>query len=499
MPERPPNILWYCTDQQRFDTIGALGNPHVHTPNLDRFVAEGVAFTHAYCQSPICTPSRASFLTGMYPSAIHANGNSVAHFADARPLVTKRLVEAGYDGGLVGKLHLAQPRSGIEPRVGDGYRFFRYSHSPRDNWPAGEHHYADWLREQGHDARALLGDTRDPDYLSLVKKFSFGGLYTPSADQDNVPPALHQTTWCTEMSIEFIQAARPADQPWILCVNPFDPHPPYDPPWEYFRRFDPASLPGPHFQPSDLVHQRRLADAGVDFQTAARPPEEFEARTMQAAYYAMIEQLDEQFGRLLDGLEATGEAEHTVVIFTSDHGESLGDHGLTLKGCRFFDGLTRVPLMWRWPGRFRSNLQASALVELTDIAPTLLELAGLSPPTWMEGRSLLPILAGQAAADRHRDFVRCEYYDALPLGSGSFATMYRDARWKLNVYHDTGAGELYDLEADPYEFQSLWDDPAHGAIKADLLQKSFDATARAIDWGPPRVTPYAQAAGHPTA
>ena len=174
----------------------------------------------------------------------------------------------------------------------------------------------------------------------------------PTPERDNVPPELHQTTWCTERAIDFITGDRDPDTPWFLSVNPYDPHPPYNPPWEYYRRYDPSALPGPLFRPSDLETQGRLTRAGVDFQSESQHPDDFRAREVQAAYYAMIELVDEQFGRLLDALEAAGQAENTVVIFTSDHGESAGDHGLTQKGCRFFDGLTRVPLIWRWPGRF---------------------------------------------------------------------------------------------------------------------------------------------------
>ena len=133
-----PNILWICTDQQRFDTIGALGNPHVRTPNIDRLVAEGVAFSHAFCQSPICTPSRAAFLTGMYPSTIHACTNGNDYWADSAPLVTKLLADASYDCGLAGKLHLAGAHIRIEPRPNDdGYRVFHWSHHPADDWLAG--------------------------------------------------------------------------------------------------------------------------------------------------------------------------------------------------------------------------------------------------------------------------------------------------------------------------------------------------------------------------
>ena len=480
MTNRGPNVLWYCADQMRGDAIGALGNPHVHTPNLDRLVREGVAFTTAYCQSPICTPSRASFLTGKYPSTIHVNTNGNAYFPPNETLVTRRLADAGYDCGLVGKLHLAGAAYGREPRVDDGYRSFQYSHAPRDNWQLG-HDYADWLREQGVE----------PSEVLTVKTNLFGDLMEPSPEKDNVPAHLHQTTWCSEKAIEFI--SEPREGPWLLSVNVYDPHPPYNPPWEYYRRFDPESLPGPLFRESDLEHQGTTL-AKVDFQSRPRRPEEFRGKESQAAYYAMIELVDEQLGRILDVLERTGQREDTVVIFSTDHGEALGDHGLTQKGVRFFDGLTRVPLIWSWPGQFEAGLQSDALVELTDIAPTLLELADLRIPERTQGRSLLPILTGRASPGHHRDFVRAESYDSFNLPNHTWGTMYRDRRWKLNLYHGDGnellAGELYDLERDPHEFTSLWDDPAHQAIKLELLQKSFDASIRALDYGPKRVMPY---------
>ena len=383
----PPNILWYCTDQQRFDTIGALGNPHVHTPNFDRLVREGVAFTHTYCQAPICTPSRASFLTGRYPSAVGVNGNGNPWFPQEETLVTRRLADVGYECGLVGKLHLAGAYLGREPRVDDGYSFFQYSHAPRDDWSRG-HDYADWLREQGADAAGLLAVAPVPH-----------GLAEPTSTDDNVPPRLHQSTWCSDRAIDFIAANQ--ERPWLLSVNPYDPHPPYDPPWEYYRRFDPDTLPGPHFQDSDLDHQRSLAEAG--FQTEPMTPDEFDGaggRKAQALYYAMIEQLDDQFGRILDMLERTGQRENTVIVFMSDHGEALGDHGLAHKGCRFFDGLTRVPLIISWPGHLESDLRSDALVELLDVAPTLMELAGLPTPPEMQGRSLVPILSGRTCSGR---------------------------------------------------------------------------------------------------
>ena len=487
MTRSRPNILWLCTDQQRFDTIAALGYPGVSTPSIDALVARGTAFAHAYCQSPICTPSRGSFLTGCYPSRVHAPRNGNSHFpASAPPLVTRLLADAGFHCGNIGKLHLSSNFRRIEPRVDDGYAVYEHSFAPRDDWAKG-HDYADWVRSKGH----VLGD--------LIQNV------------DGVPADLHQTTWAAERSIGFVSAN--VDRPWLLCVNFYDPHPPFNPPKTYRDMFDPAEMPGPHFQPGDIAAQDALAS--VDFQSRSRDPSELDinhpilpkslrpaetepagrspgerdAKTLIAAYYAMIKLIDDQIGRILSALDATGQRDDTIVLFTSDHGEMLGDHGLIQKGCRFYEGLVRVPLIWSCPGLIGEAVVSDALVELTDLAPTLLELAGQPVPGHMQGRSLAPILRGQADPQVHRDFVRCEYLDALDLPDASLATMYRDRRYKLVNYHRHGSGELFDLKNDPWEHRNLWDHPDHQSVRARLVQASFDATICAADLGPARIGP----------
>ncbi len=467
--EAKPNILWICTDQQRYDTIGILGNPHIRTPNIDRLVEKGTAFLNAYCQTPICTPSRASFLTGMYPSTVHACLNGNDYWSDAAPLLPYMLSDSGYDCGLVGKLHLAGTYNRYEPRKNDGYRYFKWSSSPIDMWEKG-HDYADWLKKKGYSLKDFATLPNGDKYIDI---------------EPGIPGPLHQTTWCADEAIHFIE--KEAKSPWLLSVNPYDPHPPFNPPKEYLDRFDIDKMPGPHFRESDMANQERLGK--VDFQTFVKHPDEFNGKAIQAAYYAMIELIDENVGRIVAALEKSGEIENTIIIFMSDHGESLGDHGLVLKGCRFYDELTRVPLIISWPAKFKQNLRCPALVQLNDIMPTLLQSCGMDIPERVQGKSLLPILRGEKDPETHRDRIHCEYYRTLnpewrPHFEGSYGTMIRNERFKLSVYHGHEEGELYDLIEDPHEFVNLWDEKDYRDIKYTLMRQSFDDLAFAVDLGP---------------
>lgn len=487
-----PNILWFCTDQQRFDTIAALGNTHINTPNIDALIKRGTAFTKTYCQSPICTPSRASFLTGKYPSSTHVYRNGNETFPSGERLVTKMFADAGYDCGLIGKLHLSAAHR-LEIRPDDGYRAFYWSHHPTPDYPVG-HDYAEWLEQE-------KGVCPQEVYTGITNFCGAG-----------VPEEYHQTTWCAERAISFISEDRKPDHPWLLSVNCFDPHPPFDPPANYLERYDPQDMPHPAFRTEDIARNRKFEQ--VDQQSkvaidptqsktseqdiplaerAARayePPLEFDGREVKAAYYAMIELIDHQFGRIVQTLEETGQLDNTIIVFMSDHGEMLGDHGLIYKGCRFFEGLVHVPLVISWPGHFEEGLKSDGLVELVDVAPTLLESAGLDVPAGMQGMSLKPVLDGAANASKLRDHVICEYRDAVAMPNASNGSMYFDGRYKIILYHGLGFGELYDLRTDPDEFDDLWDEPSCLEMRQSLLHKHFDAMMASISAGPERIAKY---------
>ena len=489
---RRPNILWYCSDQQRWDTIGALGQPHIATPMLDELCAGGVAFRRAYTQSPICTPSRASFLTGRYPASHHVYRNGNAWFPAQEKLVTRLFADAGYDCGLVGKLHLTAAKY-YEKRPDDGYRVFHWSHHPHPDFMRG-HDYENWLRHE--------------------KKVDPVALYGPhnAFCAPGVPAEYHQTTWVSEMAIRFITEQR--EGPWMLSLNPFDPHAPFDAPPEYLARVDAESLPMPLFRDSDI--ERQKAFVAIDQQTkvavdprlrrkvaavvetehdlvASAPPQAYDALEVKAHYYAMIMLLDDQLRRIVDVLRDTGQLDNTIIVYMSDHGELLGDHGLILKGCRFFDGLVRVPLIFSWPGELRAGLRSDALVESVDVAPTLLEAAGLEVPRSMQGRSLLPLMRGQADPHHHKPAVVSEFKDSIggpQHADHSHGSMVFDGRYKSVVYHGHRIGELYDTQADPGEFDNLWDDPAARELKLDRLKFHLDAMMATVSAGPERSVAY---------
>ena len=470
----PPNILWICTDQQRYDTLGAFGNSYARTPVLDSLATEGTAFSNAFCQSPVCSPSRASFLTGRYPRTTGCRQNGQTIPKD-EILVSKLFKEAGYRCGLAGKLHLASCSDGkVEERTDDGYDDFFWSHHPQPDWP--ENAYTQWLAEKGKSWGELQGEDLSP--------------YVKSG-----PPAeFHQTTWCAEKTVEFIRGN--AGKPWFFSFNCFDPHHPFDPPADYLELFPAAGMPLPSVHPEE--GSRQTSFQKLDREWAHNCPGEFhvgamtddDRRQVYAAYMAMVSLIDDQVGRILDALRETGQENDTMVVFMSDHGEMLGDHGIYFKGPHFYDCQMRVPLIMRWPGgAIRSGRTIEGLIELTDLAPTLLDAAGLDIPGCMQGKSILAMLQGEAEEEFVHEQVFAEYYNAWTHGD-AYGTMLRTRNEKIVVYHGTGQGEYYDLDSDPNEFLNLWDEPLAYDGRNRMLAPCFDASVFSMDPHPPRLGPF---------
>ena len=468
-----PNILWICSDQQRWDTLGCYGNEFVRTPNLDALAASGTQFNHAYSQSPVCTPSRASFLTGRYPCTTRCRQNG-QDIPETEVLVTKLLRDAGYTCGLSGKLHLSACNPSVTPemerRIDDGYEAFHWSHDPWDVW--GDHNeYWKWLREKGADGAARPH---------------------PECDKITLGPAPenHQTTWCAEKAIDFMQ--RDHDSPWLFSVNLFDPHHPFDAPEAYLDRYLERldDIPLPNYVAGELEdkppwQQRDHTGAYHGQWFGYDDFSDQDHRLVRASYFAMCDLIDEQVGRIVDTLKQTGQYENTIIIYMSDHGEMLGDHGIYLKGPFFYDCAIRVPLIVSWPGQIKAQ-RADALVELLDLSQTLLDACGLVHHPGMQGQSLWPLLTGQA--DTHKEDIFCEYFDAMCWSdiAGGNTTCVRTHSHKLSVAHGEQIGELYDLATDPDETCNQWKNPDYAEVKADLLCRLTDRLAQTVDPLPPR-------------
>jgi len=478
---RRPNILWICTDQQRFDTLGCYGNEFVQTPNLDRLAADGMLFRRAYCQNPVCTPSRASFLTGRYPRTTRCRQNGQNMPAD-EVLVPKILHDAGYVCGLSGKLHVSACNDtachGTEPRIDDGYDQFFWSHHPGHNWPTNE--YYQWVRDQGRELRT----PRHPESRFV---------------QQGMSAEMSQAAWCVNKAMSFIRGAHEhrGDIPWLFSVNMFDPHHSFDPPPECLARYADKidDIPLPNYVDGELDHKpvwqqidHRGAYGGIGMSFGALSDRDH--RWTRAAYWAMVDNIDAQVGRLLDFLDEIGERDNTVIIFTSDHGEMLGDHGIYLKGPYFYECAVHVPLIIAGPG-IDEGRQTDALVELTDLAPTILNLCGLPPSSGMQGKSMYNMLTGAGLSGHHRDDVYCEFYGSnFRYDPPAHTTMVATERYKLTVAHGHQFGELYDLEVDPGETTNLWDEPEYAGVRSDMMLRMVDRMAWTADPLPERVAAW---------
>lgn len=475
------NVLLITSDQQRWDTIGRL-NPGINTPNLDRLAARGILFDSAYTVNPVCTPTRCSILTGEYPSSHGCFHVGTSLPEDYGPTVADRFTDAGYATSLVGKAHFQackDPES-LEsaPRV-HGLDHFDQWHGPYFGFDHAElvightsephaagMHYGAWLRQQGVDLPAFF-DIHDYDH------------YGPWS----LPEELHGSAWVADRSIAAIDHAQEADKPFFLWSSFQDPHNPYVTPEPWASRYDGAAMAGPVSTPDLDAHPdfyRSLARGafyGTDpeLQDKAwgdvkiRPdmgPDETHA--LRAVYYGMVSLMDHHIGRIIDRLEADGTIDDTLIVFASDHGDYLGDHGLWGKGLPTYDAMQRVPFIVAHPDCQQRGQTSHALQSLVDIERTCLEAAGLEPSARSQGMSQLQAWTDPSCTVR--DHCRVEF---RPAQGPYKQTTYVSDQYKLVLYDTRDYGELYDRVADPEQVRNLYDDPAYRSIR-DALVSSYE-------------------------
>lgn len=496
-----PNFLMICTDQMRADHMGCAGNPVIRTPRLDRLAAEGVYAPRAYVNCPLCQPGRATMLTGMTPRGHGVRTNGIP-LDPALPTMPGTLAAAGYRTGSVGKIHVSNygfRREGVEQNLP-----FEQGHEVIEFWRDGrktsvptpyyghQHveitlghggplngNYQHWLRDRfGDDIAAKLNDR------SQWKRSPLGAENCATLP---IPEEAHHTAYVAERSIAYMKDAAASGQPFYLWASFPDPHHPYHcvAPWD--SMYSPADVVPPVGREGELddlaPHFRDIHERAVQMAGRGAPTKMSDAhrREIIAYTYGMVSMLDKYVGQMLDALDELGLAENTVVVFISDHGDMLGDHGLLNKGPFHFEGLLRVPMIWRWPGQFKQG-RATGLASLLDFAPTVLDLAGVpipegptsieaphQPPAW-PGRSLVPMLRGKVAAVQDSVVIENDE-DYLGLRLRTLVTPTHKLTTYTSHRNAEPYGELFDLQHDPHELHNLWHDLAHRTTRSTLIEQ----------------------------
>lgn len=480
----PRNILFIMCDQLRFDYLGCTGHPHLRTPNIDALAARGVRFDRAYVQSPICGPSRMSFYTGRYMRSHGSNWNNFPLRVGEMTL-GDHLEPLGLRTALCGKTHMAADleglkRLGLDPASGIGARIAECGFEVWDRLdglhPAGweeSSHYHDHLRSLGYDgpnpweewANSAEGD--DGEILS--------GWLMENADKPaRVAEEESETPYSTTRAMEFIEDA--GEQSWCLHLSYIKPHWPYIVPAPWHDLYGPE-----HVLPalrSEVEREDPHPVLGACFQhrfSQVFTREEVRARVIPA-YMGLIAQIDDQIGRLMRWMDETGRSRDTLIVFTSDHGDYLGDHWLGEKEF-FHEQSIRIPLIVVDPSPEADATRGQVLaplIEAIDLAPTFVEWAGgETRPHILEGRSLLPLLRGEEVAWRHAVISEYDYSMrrartllGQPIGDCRLVMVF-DGRWKY-IHAEGFRPMLFDLETDPEEFHDLGASPAHEAERARL-------------------------------
>lgn len=472
----PPNILLITTDQQRHDAVGVNGSPFLTTPNLDALASEGVNFGRSYCPNAVCTPSRLSLMTGLFLSR-HGGYNIGTTAPDKTRFLSAMLRAGGYRTHHIGKAHWHpwnedSPEKAPVDELGTPWRDFvgfdtAEVATGHVTWGVSRH-YARWLERRG---------INPAQYNRITRLFEYDPNETGAW---GMPTAYHSGAWIVERAAAFLEG-HDARQPFFLNLGFQDPHHPHAVPFDFEARVDEAALPPPISSAGDRSTPEPielLRSGGINasryrgpFEVAGNSgahdwkayfADERRSRATRAHYYTMVNLIDRQVGEVLGTLRRCGYERDTIVVFTSDHGDMLGDHDIGQKGPVAYESVLRVPLILRYPAGFGPAKLAHP-VSLVDLYPTLLGYAGLPYPP-VDGLDLRPYLeSGEVPA---HPGVRAEYKEEPDrLRYKAWIT----ERYKLVVYPGETFGELYDLAADPHEHVNRFHDPDFTGIKAQLL------------------------------
>ena len=463
---RRPNLLFIMTDQHRFDGLGANGNRLIQTPTLDRLARQSANFQNAFVQAPVCVPSRATWFTGRYP---HAHRNRVNYTPLKRDeiLLQQHLKNAGYQTASVGKLHLHPPTAEEARRSGFDRVLIHDGVRKTDAYSD----YVKWRNQ--HDPQ------RDIYYRALAKNIQAGKNPFRAA----IAPEFTDTRWTAMMARAYVRDLAQGDQPFYLYVGFWKPHSPYEVPEPFDAMYDDIEIPLPPKVTLEEIHKLPLPVQKLILR--GKPIYGMDRQRLQwiyRSYYAAITEIDREVGLLLELLESTGKLNDTIVVFTSDHGDQLLEHGLVGKNV-FFEESIHIPFLMSYPGKIRPGAY-SELIETTDFVPSLLEFVGLAEPYHCQGRSFAGLVAPSERAYIARDVVHAEniipevFANRTRFDKGKGvdgirhpdAKMVRTAGWKLNYYPE-GYGELYDLKNDPSENRNLYDDPGHQNTVAEMKDR----------------------------
>lgn len=485
-----PNVILIMADQLRFDAMGCYGNTQIHTPNIDRLAQGGSVFDNHFIQNPVCSPSRCSILTGRYPKNHGTRDNGIA-LRDEEITLAQVLREQGYQTAAIGKMHITTqflPKEKEEEDWPEDRYGFDITHTTCDT-KTGE--YSDWLRNTSlgdYEEVRIQGERKKmEDRASAADKDVSG---PPQVYESNINPEYHQSHWIADKTIELINASSP-ETPFFALCSFVDPHHPFDPPKPYDAMYEPDKLEPPVRLDDELEdkppHFNR-ARTGHGFSN-----EKYDYRKLslhdwgrvKAAYYGMITLMDDNIGRIIDALEKNGLDKDTMILFTSDHGELLGDHGLLFKGPFHYDCLIKAPMIIKWPRVVPEGSRYSVLSEHVDIMPTILEYAGVRPPYGVQGTSMAVALRGDKGAGRQYAMTEFNCYDW-----GLSVKTLTGKDYKLTYYAGQEYGELYDRNADPMEFENLWEDEEYAGIKDMMIRKLLDRVIETEDTLPIRTGKY---------